>query len=201
MSTAPVGFVDVTMVLTNDLSTKDNTWGFGLDPDGSDWETDVTGLALAIYGCFTGDSSVPYDDSHILTHWSFVGVSAAWSTEDGPIIDQHFDPVASGASGETIPINCAVLLKKNTASGGRRNRGRAFLPPCFPTEANVDGVGTVFSGSLSDMQDWYGGAYDNMVALSLQPVLFHAEAPFTPTALTGWSVQSKIATQRRRLRG
>src|SRR5664279_4375102 len=161
MATAPVGFVDVTMILKNDLGTRDCTWGYGIDPDGSAFETDVTGMAEVVYLAFTGDADLPYQPANILTHWPYEGVSCSFSTESGPIIDQHFETTSSSLSGESIPINCAILLKKNTASGGRRNRGRAFLPPTYPTEGNVDGVGNIFSTSLTNLETWYANAYDN----------------------------------------
>lgn len=115
-------------------------------------------------------------------------------------IDGSSAPVAGAAAGEPLPQNCAVLFRKNTAAGGRRNRGRFYVPG--PPEASVDKAG-LLSGAYMTTCQAAGTAILNDVTGTAEAeglVLFHDTAPFTPTAITALEPQSRIATQRRRLR-
>ena len=141
-----------------------------------------------------------------------------------------FGPPSTGASAEvsntggggllsgvaTSP-NVAFLLVKNTALGGRRGKGRMYLPGV--TEASVDQGGNVLASTVTtqsgDANDWLGA-----LAVNDSPmVLFHGPeyvwilvggqprrvptVPFLPlfSYVQTISPSSRVATQRRRLRG
>jgi len=57
--------------------------------------------------------------------------------------------------------NTAILLQKRTAFGGRRNRGRVYLP-WFLNEGNVNEVGLIVPAGLASVQasvtSWFGSA-------------------------------------------
>lgn len=101
------------------------------------------------------------------------------------------------AGGEMMPLNSCYLVQKRTVLGGRRGRGRMFLPGVSIGATEEDG--TVSIGVV-------GGIETNIIAMlaempaGWQPALLHATAPFTPTQIAAFAAQGKIATQRTRLR-
>jgi hypothetical protein len=120
-------------------------------------------------------------------------------TSTGPITFEVGTAVAgTGASG-TLPNNCAVLCRKFTASGGRRNRGRFYLPPAYFLETEVNQVGTLDPAVVTE----YQGYVDSLLAqLGLQdcsPRLLHSDGG-NATPITNIIVQPKLATQRKRMR-
>lgn len=102
------------------------------------------------------------------------------------------------SSGQSNPPNVAILIQKRGALGGRRHRGRAYFPGL--TQSSINAGGVIDSAVVTGLQtNW-----DDMAAAQATdgdtPALFHQSAPFTPTAVGSFIVQSIIATQRTRLR-
>lgn len=110
------------------------------------------------------------------------------------------DPVLAGTAGTApLPNNCAVLVAKISTSGGRRNRGRMYIP--CPAETAVDGAGVLSTGERgawqTAMNAWIEGEF---TAGWGSPAILHQTPPYAPTTITNLVVRSKIATQRRRMR-
>lgn len=110
------------------------------------------------------------------------------------------------ASSPGLPSNCALLVNKATALAGRRNRGRGYWP-CMLAEASVDQNGNLIGGELAAKQAVFDAVYDKLIngfagqgAAPTPPLLFHQTGDQTPTPITAFGVQSKIATQRQRMR-
>lgn len=198
MASPPAGYAEATFVFQCTGRPRQATWSLGLDDDNFTTNT-PTDIAELAWNAFV-DTAAPYLASHLLVGWTFLGVSAIKMLEDGPIGGQYLNAVVGTPTTNPMPVNCSVLLTKQTGGGGRRNRGRAYLPPVFPPESVVDQAGVITDAQVTQMQDWYNAAYDNLVLAELQPVLFHQSAPFTPTPITGFFIGSQIATQRRRMR-
>jgi len=108
---------------------------------------------------------------------------------------------------EMLPSNCALLVKKTTFTGGRRGRGRAYLPWVIE-ETWCDDVGNIFSTNQATLQgavdDWKGELETGAGALDPTPMyLLHnseGETPAgSPSEVVSLTVDSLIATQRRRL--
>lgn len=140
----------------------------------------------------------------INTEWNFLGSIAQAGSDGGPGPIGEAPLVIDGTrAAGTVPSNCAVLVRKITGQGGRRNRGRMFLPPFALSESGVTNRGQLEGADRTLLQNQLDNA---MAALGagpnavLSPVLFHSELPTTPTPITSWSVQGTIATQRRRMR-
>lgn len=118
---------------------------------------------------------------------------------DDPVnpIFEETSGAAGVAGGEMMPLNSTYLVQKRTNLGGRRGRGRMFLPGVSIGATEEDG--SVSIGVV-------GGIETNIVAMLAEmpspwsPALLHATAPFTPTQIAAFAVQGKIATQRTRLR-
>lgn len=135
--------------------------------------------------------------------WTFIGVTAYVGQDGGPPVsgESILNVVGTSTQGP-LPQNNALLVRKQTGLGGRRNRGRMFLPAAYLGEGDVSASGVCAPALVSG----YQGAFDDFVADLTglgtlgPPVLFHSAAPSTPTVISSLSVQNVIATQRERLR-
>lgn len=104
----------------------------------------------------------------------------------------------------TLPQNCATLITKRTNRGGRRGRGRMYIPPFFPAESAVDPRGiitqTVVDSWNTELTTWLVAMTANSVPL----FLLHSDTPegfpVPPDAITQLVCSTLIATQRGRLR-
>jgi hypothetical protein len=124
-----------------------------------------------------------------------------WGQDGGDIrIDGTASPAAGTSSAGGAAPNCAVLVRKLTAAGGRRGRGRMYVPG--PPDGSVNPNGDLSTAYKTTCTTQVNALLSNMVALVQVDacVLFHDTSPFTPTTITSLEVQNKIATQRRRLR-
>lgn len=162
----------------------------------------ATEIADEVYGdLLTAGSLCPA--LSMSTSYQLQGVTAYLQTATGFEIGSHDDVVQGAGNVNPLPSNCAYLVKKNTSIGGRRNRGRMFLPPFMDIEGNVSPTGTITS-NLSTLQARLDAFYTNLTAatpgLDLSPVLFHSDGG-SPTPVTGLTLASLIATQRTRMRG
>lgn len=105
-----------------------------------------------------------------------------------------------GAASTTVSPNTAYLVRKLTALGGRAGRGRMYVPG--PNETTINAAGQVEPATLEAQQDNWDAFFDGLALLNVTPVLLHGDgAPLTtPTPITSFSVDGRVATQRRRLR-
>lgn len=98
---------------------------------------------------------------------------------------------------EPVMPQVAVLVKKLTGIGGRSQRGRLYMPGFNAAEAFVDGsIGTT---SVSDMQVVFDTFLAGLATEGIPMALLHSQSS-DPTEVTSLVVQSKVATQRRRMR-
>lgn len=105
----------------------------------------------------------------------------------------------TAAAGSAAP-NTAVLVRKVTALGGHAGRGRWYWPGIIETQVGSNGFLT--PAKLSDWQDAFDSFFTFLEASDFPPVLLHGEeSPLsTPTPVTRFIVDPRVATQRRRLR-
>jgi hypothetical protein len=118
-------------------------------------------------------------------------------------------PAPGTRGGASLPPNCAVLMQKRTGVGGRRNRGRCYLPHCVG-ETDVNEGGVIAAAVLATLQNradvWLDRLNNGGVPGTPTPAfLLHGVDPvtgdpFIPTPVTSHPVSGTIATQRRRLR-
>lgn len=112
------------------------------------------------------------------------------------------------ASGDSLPNNTAMLVKKVGVLAGRRNRGRMFIPGVPESISNSVGILTTLG--VSDWQaniDEFlqGGSIPDALfggdtSVSTQPCIFHSTGDPTPAIIGQLVVSNLVATQRRRLR-
>ena len=140
------------------------------------------------------------DLSNTFTFW---GTRVFIGNDGDPIIGETTGTTAGTGSNAALPNNCAILMQKRTALGGRRNRGRCFIPSGYLPEIGVDQAGVIAGGTLTSLS---GNASDLFTRLtsggveSDQVVVLHSSSPSTPTPVTALTIAGKIATQRTRMR-
>jgi hypothetical protein len=123
--------------------------------------------------------------------------------QDGgePLVGVDTGTVSGSANISSTPANVALLVHKRTASGGRRHRGRMFIPWML-SEATVEEDGTIQTTPLNTLQTAMNNWRSAMVTANLPPVLLHS-AGLTitpaPTPISSFQVDRLVATQRRRL--
>lgn len=102
-----------------------------------------------------------------------------------------------GASGSGMTPNVAYLFKKRTNLGGRKNRGRFYMPGV--TESPVDSVGAIEAPTLAVLQTAANNFLADLAAADSPMVVLHNDVT-TPTEVSSLIVDPRVATQRRRLR-
>lgn len=144
-------------------------------------------------------SGRPFAAASMTNDYTFKGCSVTQTVDGFPVVGTELVDVVGTVNSDSPPSNTAVIVKKVTAAGGRKNRGRMFVPPAGLGEASIDSSGFYGSGTQAAFQALYTTAIVAMVAADLAPFLFHSDAT-DPTPITALSVESQVATQRRRMR-
>lgn len=137
-----------------------------------------------------------------------VGCTARVGQDGGEALVAYAESgAAGGASSSTVPANCAALIHKRTARGGRRGRGRVFVPWVL-AESSVEESGLVATALKNQVQTAAGVWLTNLSNNSVPMYLLHSSSapgtdnptpPGTPNAVTSLVVDSVIGSQRRRL--
>lgn len=103
-------------------------------------------------------------------------------------------------AGSSAAPQVAILVRKTSALGGRRNRGRMYIPG--PPEGQVEPGGRLnptYRGQVqSEVEDLLGDLPAAAANVD-QMVIFHQEGSPTPTVVTELVVDGLVATQRRRV--
>lgn len=104
------------------------------------------------------------------------------------------------SSAQTVPPNVAALLQKSTSLGGRRGRGRSFLPGI--PEGQVQASGVLDGGFKDDLDDSLAVLLGDLLLGDIPMVLLHDDSTglLAPNQVTAMVCSSTVATQRRRLR-
>src|SRR5678815_6034022 len=89
---------------------------------------------------------------------------------------------------------------KRQGLGGRRHRGRLFMPPFNLEEDQISNAGQLGTTYMASQVTKWGDVWDAWVAALLLPVLLHTDTATTATAITAFVPQSLAASQRRRMR-
>lgn len=102
--------------------------------------------------------------------------------------DQGLDPAAP---------QLAMLVAKLSALGGRRGRGRSYVPG--PPDVLDHDTGLWDAGYVTQVQTAFEDFGAAMSLADWVPVILH-EGNTTPTPITAYAVRSRSGTQRRRNR-
>jgi hypothetical protein len=195
----PDGFYEATFLFKNNVSPRIATSSLGFlnvnltQPSASDAADDIDNIVSA--------STHMFSPGLMIDDWLYLGCHVAQGTPTGDILGEANQSTAGSLADNAITSNCSLLVDKLTALGGRKFRGRMFLPPIHLNEGAVDAAGNISSGPLATIQAAINLTILALVAADYQPVLFHqGVAPPVPTPITALSAQSQIATQRQRMR-
>lgn len=114
----------------------------------------------------------------------------------GQSAEVAFGDAGGSASAPASPA-VALLIKKQTNFGGRSQRGRFYMPGL--PEAAITPGGDLESGNQAGWQTRYDDLYTALDSAGYTPVLLHSNSS-DATTLTGFVVDARVATQRRRQR-
>lgn len=167
------------------------TWGIANDDDLP--PSDIAQKALTAW-----------DDCGVMDNMSVQVSVTSCLVKNGP---NQIGPAAevaatvAGTSGsEPLPPNVSLLVSKNTAAGGRMGKGRLFLPGL--PEGSTPGGGVVAPTPLAEVQGKMNALLGHLRDSNIPMVLLHSKVGIIelPLEVTSLTVQSRMATQRRRLR-
>jgi hypothetical protein len=193
----PVGYTSVSyrLALAGDAEEMLVTMGFrietgfGINPAGAELLADSF-QANMINLCAAG--------------YTFRGLRASDGPDGEGQVHEVERSVASTSTKTGMPPNVAYLTRKITGLGGRRNRGRFYMPGV--SEIDVDNTGLLTATHRTNYQTSVTAWFNQNVAGTeiAAHALFH-DTPegvpgVAPTDILQLNVQPKVATQRRRLR-
>lgn len=198
----PPGFAMCSYELKHSLMSRSAFITFGLDPSA----TDPTAVATTVRAAFMQPGSL---FSILDTQCTLQNTRVALGTDGGEDLVGS-DPTTGACTKAltSLPPNCAVLVHKRTARGGRRGRGRMYLPWAINASSVTEGGVLTPADQLviqTAVSVWLSG-----IASGAGPVvLLHRPSspdiqgppttPGSPNTVTSLVVDPLIATQRRRL--
>jgi hypothetical protein len=120
---------------------------------------------------------------------------------------EHWDsnveaPQAGGHGADCLPLNCSYLVQKKTAFAGKRNRGRWYLAGADKNAVTGSTVGATMKGIIQTALDAFGNEIkddETTYQAPMLPVILHGSAG-APTEINNFVVESRLATQRGRMR-
>jgi hypothetical protein len=197
----PVNYAQVILPLTHALLARPAaiTYGINTFDTGGDYVTAADDQVVAFHNAGSNEL-----DSQVT-----IGPATLRVGQDGgdPLsVEGSFTEVGD-ESGAMMPPNSNLLVKKQTALGGRRGRGRCFVPWVL-LDAAVSDAGQIDSGSLSVRQDdcnaWLSALTDTGIVTNETPMyLLHdsrgAGTEPGPSLVTALTCPALIAVQNRRI--
>lgn len=190
----PAGYGLCTVLMSVTGRTKLYTTSFGYNlPAGADVDNAqaISDIIHAAGGMFA--------TANIATTYFYKGVHVR---QQGDTLEYSFEYNISTQGTQSIsppPANGSVLVKKNSSLSGKKNRGRFYLPPFGVTDADVDQNGNIGSASVAFLQGYADSTLAALDTGGFPMVILHHGAG-APTVVESLTVESTIATQRRRIR-
>lgn len=204
----PIGFADVKFGLTLTGDPEPLLLTMGLDILTPPWTQANTQALHDNFGGLWASLAVFADD------YTFTSTTVSVATDGDPLIFVTDAPDYVGEETDPpVPQNCAYLVHKRSVFGGRRNRGRWYMPGVPEPAVGANGALLItaingLNGALADFLVDSVTAPGNISSFSI----FHSytwtgdEDPGpppgfpAPTAIVTLQCDPAIATQRRRLR-
>lgn len=187
----PAGFAQVSIPFRKPGLQREQFVVFGVDPDPG-LSTPVA-IADAVLDAWAMTMQEDQDNSVEIGP-----VLCTLGTVGGPLTGEGLDTGGGGSAFNVAPPNIACLVKKITATPGRKGRGRMYVPWFLPDEA-IDETGVIDSTSLAVRQADVAALLLDLESRGVPMVLLHNDST-APSPVLALQVDSLIATQRRRLR-
>lgn len=150
---------------------------------------------------------ITYMQPYLGNALSLTGLTATdMSSATGPVVTKAVSPAEVGAgTSDPQAANVTAVITFRTAGRGRSSRGRNYIPGL--TQDVMDSVTDVLAGWCGYMIDAYEAFSDVEVANTCTHVVasfYHEKAPRATALLqpvTGYTMDTAVDSQRRRLRG
>jgi hypothetical protein len=189
----PPGFAESTFVFNGGPSDP-MTNVLGLSNGNGETASDIAEACRLAYQGFVGAVPLTYQIASLTFERVTTRSNLAGTMETGEAVSG----AVGGAGGQPLPWNTSALIVKRTAVGGRRGRGRWYYMGL--TESETSDGAFIPAGVISVVNVAFANFYANLVTAGLVPVVLHDTLAVAPTTITGFEVQARLATQRRRLR-
>jgi len=191
----PEDFAQVDFMTLTEGDPEEMIWSLGFNVGSA---ADQDGLATAASDAWNDNIA-----GLTSTVVDLVNVHVKYGPPDTGRVIEDSTSHAGTDGGSLLPPNSAVLVTKLTALGGRKGRGRSYLPGISEISGSLDSTGAFSGTAAANIQASYQSLIDDLQGHVNGPytaVLLHSDEAMTPTVLTGVRCEPKIATQRRRLR-
>jgi hypothetical protein len=191
MAIIPVGAGEATsrITLVGDPEEMAVVWGFVIDvPPFDQGDADAVSNLIATFLT-----------SQMGTGYRYEGSLFRIGQDGDPLLFSSTTGNGSGTqSATTVPQNTALLFHKRSPFGGRRNRGRMYVPGLG--ESAVDNAGVVLAAAVTAANTAADTLITGLNSAGFPMVILHESAPLTPTEVASFTVSTRAASQRRRLR-
>lgn len=191
----PEGFANCRFVFT--CSGVLDEMGCSIGLQGDIGET-AQSLAENAYAAF--QVSFAAAPSALLTGWTWQGTRVTMTVAAQPVVGEKIVPVVGTGGTDGVVCNTGVLVRKNTAAGGRKNRGRMYVPPFNLQENNIAPSGHLIPTYVEAQTDKWADVLAALAVNTVFPWLLHSDPADTPTPITSLTAQGLAVTQRRRMR-
>lgn len=191
----PPGFGDVSVKLTLTGFNRSAYITFGIDPTGTDPD-------LVAQACYTSLAGAGALFSQLDSNVMIAETRVRLGTDGGEdLLGTHVTTTTGGRSGASVPPNVSLLVHKRTARGGRRGRGRWYIPWLLLT-TQVAEDGTLNAGVIGPLQTAMNTTLTALTTNNVPMCVLHepgTTAEGAPNVVTSLTVSNIVATQRRRL--
>lgn len=191
------GMVSIRFQCTGITDPMITTFGFRNDTAGGTFDTNEVADDIAAVMTPTGKwlAANGINAAYTLTSVDVTMGSASGPQQGSKVLNQ-----IGTLAGAPAPPNVAFLVQKRTSRGGRKGRGRMFIPPwCYP-ETQIDPAGNIEAAVMNGFQTRLNTLLTDLVGIQYPMVLLHSDPNDVPDLVTSLTPLYKIATQRRRLR-
>jgi len=193
-TTIPSGFGLASLAFKRTGSSKTAHITFGFDCGGDATVSHAAALKVLWEG-----TGMPFEASNMYSQWTYTGCNTL-QREDLDLFSFTFETNTVGTrTGNMLPPQTAILVKKSTSFAGKSNRGRFYVPPVFVSETAIDDSGVMDNTTLASLQAKFDDALAAMATANLNMQILH-EGAGAPREVSALAVENLVATQRRRLR-
>lgn len=190
MSVIPVGFAEVCARMSLAGDAEEMCCIFGIDNEAPFAQTNADEVSV-ITGTFLRDV--------IGNDYTFNGCTFTVGNDGGNIVWESVAGQGAGTTGAAqVPQNTATLFRKTSTTGGRKGRGRMYVPGVNELVVGSNGMLTTTYVAAANAD---AATFIISLAISNNPmVILHEDPLDAPSVVTNLICQPKVATQRRRLR-